>query len=369
MISPAKYALKDGRGATYVFETRYIEGAPMKTVLIDSRTSMANRLEDAIQQAIESGHSVFKKMPRIRVTYGDRDNALYQETDLELPHRAFDGHIRLGMVDGKSITENGRYLAARNSSQNNALGLFEISPITVLLGGWDSTRGINQAKMPSCIVGEIIGLLADQDADDCNDVVTYRSGARCDPIAASFSLGKEERDRILDRTDGEELTKSIRKGLGQNSFKASNLVIGAIPPSVDEKQLDGVATQSIIRSYVLSFATLRRLHFGKGPEADAAIRALLAAMAIDAMVRNDSELYLRANTHLVEKESPRMRLDERMGNVKECAALSVQEADDLLVEAYEQAEAIAQIGWSEDSFFEVDGDLGILQNASADESE
>lgn len=48
---------------------------------------------------------------------------------------------------------------------------------------------------------------------------------------------------------------------------------------------------------------------------DAAIRALLAALGIVAMTRNDAETYLRANCHLVESGATEMTLDRRQGKL------------------------------------------------------
>jgi CRISPR-associated protein Csb1 len=53
------------------------------------------------------------------------------------------------------------------------------------------------------------------------------------------------------------------------------LGLGGIPPTLDT--LAGVACIRIIRSDVLSFATLRQIRFGADAEGNAACRALLAA--------------------------------------------------------------------------------------------
>ncbi len=365
LIAPAKYALQNSDSGTYVFETRFINGEPTRTVLVDSRTSIANRMEDAIRQAINNGHPIFSKMPRIRVTYQDKENPIV-EWDLTLPHRAFDGHIRFGYVDGKAIDDNPAYWAARNSTQRNAWDLFAISPITVLFGGWDSLRKLHQAKFPAAVVGEIIGVLADQYSEP-NSLVTKRSGARIDPIAASVSISSETAGKIAKATEKSLIEKKIKKLNGtKKDVKGSELGLGSIPPGVEA--LDGIATSSIIRSYVLSFATLRQLHFGKGADGDASIRSLLSAMAIDAMVRADSELYLRANTHLIEAEKPICKVDQRMGDSLQCEPLTIDQADNLLEEAYAQAAEKTGIQW-QGQILEVTGEPGIIAKASAEEED
>lgn len=364
LISPAKYLR--GSTATYVYEIRYIDGEPKQTVLIDSRSSVANRLEDALQLAIDEGHPILSKMPRIIVSYDTSDGTL-KESDLQLPHRFADAHVRLGFVDGKGINECEAYRAARNATERDAWSLFDLSPISVLLGSWDSTRKAHQVRFASAVTGEIIGVLADQNADP-DDLVTRRSGARVDPVAAKIVFTSASATKIIAQI-GDELSANKKKDLekkDKGEVKGSEFVIGAIPPSVDA--IDGIATSSIIRSYVLSFATLRRLHFGKGIDGDAAIRTLLAAVAVNAIVRNDSELYLRANTHLVEKAQPQVRLDRRMGNFDELEPMSIEEADILLEDAYNRAHQVAGIDWHGQTL-EVKGNPEVIKGASDDSEE
>ena len=361
LVSPAKYDA--GGKASYVFETRFIDGRPANTVLIDSRTSTANRLEEAISQARDDGHPIYSIMPVMQVIYEQEDGETKQFTDLQLPHRAFDAHIRLGSINGELATNDSRYQEARNATQSNAWNLFEISPITCLFGAWDSTRKKNQVRFPSAIVGEIIGVLADQEANP-DDLITRRSGARIDPLEASIKLPADVQKKLC--FDDGEISPGIEGALKKGTANASQLVIGAIPPSMN--QIDGIATSQIIRSYVLSFATLRRLHFGRGVDGDAAIRTLLAAVAINAMVRNDSELFLRANTHLVEAEPPVIRLDARMGESVEIDPMTIEEADTLLEIAYKKAEEAAGISW-QGQVFEIVGNPSITKAAVADEKE
>ena len=56
--------------------------------------------------------------------------------------------------------------------------------------------------------------------------------------------------------------------------------MGAIPPSAKKDVLDGVSVRKVISTRVLSFATVRTFHFGKGVEGDAAIRALILAVLL-----------------------------------------------------------------------------------------
>lgn len=341
LVAPAKYASTREKNGTYVYETRFDGSGPVRTVLIDSRTSVANRLEAALVQAIEDGHSLLRRIPRIRVTYSTTDPQVII-TDMELPHRAFDAHIRLGTHDGRPVTDDPVYRDARNSTPANAFSLLELSPDTVIFGGWDSTRKAHQARFASTTVGEVIGVLADQD----HFQPTRRSGARIDPLAPSFTLSK---------SDITNLAHSLGQDAGSKASKAkkaSDFLVGAIPPGTDS--LDGIATRSIEKSQVISFATLRSLRFGKGTEGDAAVRALLASIVLEALVRSDAELVLRANTHLVEKARPELILDRRFGEQEQLEPLTIEVVDGILEEAFDRAEKDADLDWS-GQVFEVEG--------------
>ena len=94
-----------------------------------------------------------------------------------------------------------------------------------------------------------------------------------------------------------------------------------------------MACQPVIRSHVLSFATLRQIRFGAGPDGDAACRALLAALALNALARSDAELYLRANCDLRERGPAAVKIDQRGGDRLSLEPLCIEAADALLSEA------------------------------------
>ncbi len=144
------------------------------------------------------------------------------------------------------------------------------------------------------------------------------------------------------------------------------LGLGGIPPSLD--QLAGVACDRILRTHVLSFATLRQMRFGAGPEGDAACRALLAALGLAGLARADAELYLRANCDLVEAGRTAVRLDQRGGQVLDLEPLSIEQADALLVEALGRAEATADVAWR-GLVLEVVGNPAIVRGAVAEDGD
>ncbi len=337
-IAPARYT--SGNKGVYAYETRFMDGEPVRTVLIDSKSSAANRLETALDDAINDGHELLGRMPRVEVTY-DSDGVKRTFSDLTLPHRLFDAHIRAGTVDGTPTTQVKDYVAARDSTPSDAWDLFKVSPITLAFGGWDSHRRARQGRYPSLLVGEIIGVLADQDSAVPQEA--RHSGARVDPVAAGLNIDKKELSRMVDMQKG-ELGKSNVDKAKSGKLKPSELGFGSIPPATES--LAGIATRSIIRSHVLSFALLRRLRFGKGPDGDESVRALLAALLLNALARSDSELYLRANAHLVEAEQPSVKVDLRGGEQVMVAPLTIADMDSVLQQAYDHASATAGVDWS-----------------------
>lgn len=360
IVAPAKYntGKSAGNASTYVYEKRWVNDECMDTVLIDSRTSQANRLEDYIIHAIESGHPVFSMMPRIRVQYemipGDESSIKYFD-DVQLPHRAVDAHIRIAEF---SDDDKVKYMAARNSSLEDLSAMLEISPVTPMFGCWDSTRNKNQLRIPAVFNGEIYAVLADQ----VQESPVHRAGARVDPVAAGVHFNKKDASEIADRLKGimrdEKLKAFMKDG------KGATIVIGALPPSTEEEKLDGIAVRSITRTHVLSFSMLRAMHFGKGVEGDEAIRVLLAAALINAMVGSNAELRLRENCFLVEADEPKTVLDRRGGKHDDLEMLTLEYADELLAQAYAQAREKAGIDWH-GQIITVQGDSAVIESASA----
>ena len=341
IIAPAKYA--GANNATYVYEKRYLgEEKPQKVVLIDSKGSFANRVEETITEARRTGEGLLASMPHIVVKYDDESGSKTY-CDSQLPHRGFDGHIRVGVHDGKSTSEAKEYIDARNSTLENLLPLFELSPVTVLFGGWDSTRSKNQLRIPSVLTGEMYGVLADQSDDD---PAIHRAGARIDPVGASVSVAKKaDREKIVgDSIDLSENTKNKFIGSGKGSI----IGLGAIS------------------SRVLSFTMLRTFHFGKGVEGDAAIRALIAAALLRAMAGYDENPVVRANCALTETGKPSVVLNKRYGEKEEFEPLTAESTEKLLEEAYMQAREKAGIVWNGQEFL-VQGNPAVFDNASAEE--
>lgn len=373
-VAPAKFV--DGSKSVFAYENRYIGDSAQKVVLIDSKQSELNRAEAAIEQGRQYGDEAAVKIPRAVVTY-KTENGPVEYTDMELSHRIFDGHFRAGRVDGKPITENDQYRALRNCTPADMSALLNTAPAALLFGAWDSTRKSNQVRLRSALVGEIIGVLADQDPG-AEHRQARRGGARVDAVAASVKLAPKDMESLVNDQANELSPGNLKKNRdaiaaaskAKNKdtahVSASGIGLGSIPPSLEET--GAVACRRIIRSWVLSLATLRQLRFGTDEKKNVAARALLAALGLNAIARAERELYIRANCDLIESAAPVVTLDQRFGEKKPFAPLTVKQADQLLLEAIEYAKEEGVADWN-GQIFNVDGNSSIIANATAEDAE
>jgi CRISPR-associated protein Csb1 len=363
-IAPAKFAARNGTLGAYAFEKRYLDGVLAQGVLVDSKQSQLNRGEQGLRLAIADGHPLLSRLPRVEVTY-EREGVREVFTDLDLPHRVFDGHIRAGSVDGTPVTQLERYRAIRNANPANARPLLDASPISLVFGSWDSSRSARQARWRSVLVGEIVGF--------CDNAETaMKGGARTDPVGMSVVLTEAAMKQLandqraeLSKSTYEKAIKESAKGKGDKRVSASMLGLGGIPPTLEA--LAGVACHRIIRSHVLSFAALRQIRFGAGTDGDTACRALLAALALNALARSDGELVLRANCDLQEASPTDVRIDQRAGQWLNLTGLSIEAADELLAAALTHAEQAAGVVW-DGVVLEVTGNPAIVAGAVDDEA-
>lgn len=360
-IAPPRYV--KNKSTVYAYGTRFVDGEAKRTVLLDGKASSLNRMEYGLSLAISDEHPVLSRLPRVQVTY--RDLGVF--TDLELPHRVFDGHVRAGHSEGVPVVRDPRYVALRDCTPANAMPLLMVSPVSIAFGAWDATRKTHQVRFPSAIRGEVIGVLADQ---ELRDPAGQRGGARKDDIAPSVQLEPAQLSVLL-AAQKDELSPGLVKEIEDNIKNAkkgarlsgSAIGLGAIPPILETLGL--VSCSQIIRSHVLSFATLRQLRFNAGPDGDVACRALLAALALNGMARADSELNLRADCDLREASEAEVVLDQRYGKVSRLTPIDIDTADGLLEEALSVAEETAGVDWH-GQVFAVEGNPMVSGNASAD---
>lgn len=140
-------------------------------------------------------------------------------------------------------------------------------------------------------------------------------------MGASINVdSKNDRVKIVgDSVDLSDKTKASFEKTG----KGSTIGLGAIPPSAKKDLLDGVSVCKVISTRVVSFATVRTFHFGKGAEGDAAIRALIIAVLLRDIAGYDANPFIRANCFLSETGKPTVVLNKRYGEKEELEPLTV----------------------------------------------
>ncbi len=235
--------------------------------------SQANRIEDALQQAIDE---LELSMPLIVVNFGDAVADVQRVTSLQAPHRAADAILRdsLSEEKGKSLpfrkSEVGKSIT--DSSLANATGLFRYCPHALVLGIWDSTgpKGGQGAKFARALVSEIVGIDA---------VIGKKTASRIDPLQTRAAV------KVVKLKDGSWKIAENDKATG--AVSPSEINHGNIPPDVS----DGSVTISHAEhTAVLSLPQLRRLRFPlngtfdqdtkKQADIDNAARTVLAALAL-----------------------------------------------------------------------------------------
>jgi CRISPR-associated protein Csb1 len=245
-------------------------------VLLDSVQSQANRIEDALQQAIDDGKLA---MPLIVVNFGNDVADVQRVTSLQAPHRAADAILRDSLADEQD--DKGKPLPFRKSSVGkaitdsslaNATGLFRYCPHALFLGVWDSTgpKGGLGAKFARALVSEIVGIDA---------IVGKKTSSRIDPLQTRAAA------KVVKSNDGSWKLADSDKTKG--AVSPSEINHGNIPPDVADGSVTILHAE---HTAVLSLPQLRRLKFPlngkldrdsqKQSEIDNAARTVLAALAM-----------------------------------------------------------------------------------------
>jgi CRISPR-associated protein Csb1 len=289
-------------GGKYATENRLINGQEVSTVLLDSVQSQANRMEQALLEAIRSGEC---DIPVLQVKI-PRLNGETVITSLEAPHRVFDAIFRDSLLGGKKFRESTLGKRLVEARADNATALFEACPTALIFGMWDSTGGegaVGTAKFPRLLVSEIVGLQA---------VNGRKTSSRIDPLG----IGRDAATVYRSESDmwtlsPEEAAKDRKKNPEKfGTGRPSEINHSNILPSVSgEGESGGVTISEAIQTTVLSFPQLRRLRFpmpgtGKAlPERDVVGRTVLAALALYAVaLQRDEGYFLRSRCHLIPLE-------------------------------------------------------------------
>ncbi len=357
VIPPARYA--GVNGAAFVFETRHLGGDGfVATALIDSKQSQSNRSELGLVEARREGVPA-SRVPMISVVYRS-----ITRLEAELPHRAFDAHVRAATHDGTPVVDTPWYRALRDASAVDLSPVFTTSPVTLAFGGWDSSRKSGQLRIRSHYVSELFGVVATADGS-----VSRRSGARLDPLGQDFNIAPDEFERLLERQRAHmsdktvkkleaELAK-IRKAKQGATISAAALGLGGVPPGLDTPY--GVAVPEVRRARTYSLAGLRRLRFGGSASEDVAARTALLGMLLLGAAYADADPEIRAYCDIAGPQGE-VRLDDELVELD----LSVESCTAFFAGAVEQLPE--RLAWQGQTI-ELVGDPALVRGAADDVGE
>jgi len=350
-------------------------------VLLDSVQSQANRMEEALQQAVDDGRM---KLPLVEVDFtkyfpGDTDVAenmrlldpVGKISSLQAPHRIADAILRDSLLGKKKFRESDEGKRIGKVSIRDATALFELCPTALLFGMWDSTgpKGGLGAKFERAIVSEIVGI---------NAVYGVKTSSRIDPVIHKNPPLYETESGDWTALESEANTNGKKNTPVKYGKKLSELNLGSVTPdseryssksitkenseTIDIMRDDGsyikkgrvapggVTIDSAEQTIVLSLPALRRLRFPVDGEhdknRDEAARTVLAALGLcAAALADDAGLDLRSRCLLYpENDLTWTLLDRNHGGE---FTLSADDAVMLLTNAIDEAKK-AGLPWRED---------------------
>lgn len=272
-------------GAVYAIEKRRIPGReePVTCVLLDSVQSQANRMELALQEAVDEGRIT---LPLVAVDFSDHDPTGDLEADaaagrliekvgritsLQVPHRLADAILRDSELDGVKFRRSERGKVLNTVSVANATPLFELCPTALVFGMWDSTgpKGGLGPKFERAMVSEIVGVGAVWEE-------SYRSrGVRRDPLEISKNVPVVR--------DADKSLLRVAEAGESGAVRPSEVNHSSVPFDIANS---GVTVEYAEQTTTLSLICLRRLRFpidGRTDQGvDVAARMTLAALGLAA---------------------------------------------------------------------------------------
>jgi CRISPR-associated protein Csb1 len=339
-------------GAVYAVEQRRVFDAdgnplpePKTCVVLDTVQSQANRMEQALQEALDGGRIT---IPVLKVDFsawsptGDKPDAekfiddVGIITSLQVPHRLADAILRDSQTkDGKKFRESDKGKALNTVSQRNATALYQLCPTALIFGMWDSTgpKGGLGAKFERAVVSEVVGVGA-----TIHESHKAR-GVRRDPLEIRKAVS------VMKAAD-KSWTIAESKMKGADAPSAINH--GSVPFDSDNA---GTTIEYAEQVTTLSLIVLRRLCFptsgASGSEADSAARTVLAALGLcAATLAFESGVALRSRCLIWPEEPMTWELLAKPGDKAVKFSLSADGAIALLKAAVAAAKA-AKLEWEE----------------------
>lgn len=339
-VFPPSYGGAKTEPHKYADETRQIGDKLVKTILLDSVASQANRAELALLDGWQAGELEFP-VPYVDFTESEVSD-IGKLTALEAPHRIFDAIFRDSLLEGTlfRLSEVGQEIT--NANPRDASALFRYCPTSLLFGAWDSTgpKGGRGSKFQRAYVSEIVGLDAE---------VGKKVRSRLDPL----QIEKLSADDTIYKIDGTEVWSFNEKegkdkgkgGKTDSSTKPSEINHGNIPPSIDPVA-GGVTISTAVQTTVISLAAIRKLRFGDRDIArDNAAYTVIAALGLAAIAyQYDKDFDLRSRCLLVPTELPKLELLARDGSAPEEFSISPKGAREILKQASDEVNT-AGFGW------------------------
>lgn len=337
-------------GAVYAVEQRRVPGleGPATCVLLDSVQSQANRMELALQEAIDAGKIA---MPLLVVDFSDHGptgdieadkkagrliDAVGKVTSLQVPHRLADAILRDSDLDGLAFRKSDRGRALNQVSLANATPLFELCPTALVFGMWDSTgpKGGLGPKFERAMVSEIVGVRAEwQEA--------YRArGVRRDPLEIRAAI------KVKKSVDT-SWTVAASDAKGKDIVAPSSVNHSSVP---FDSENSGVTMEYAEQTTTLSLICLRRLRFpingAPTADTDTAARTVLAALGLAAAtLAFESGAGLRSRCLLWPEGPMEWELLERPGATPAKFSLTGDLAIKLLNDAIASAEKV-RVPWA-----------------------
>jgi len=343
-VFPPTYAVAGNAPHKYAVEERQVGERIVRTVLLDSVASQANRAELALLEGWEAGELSF---PVAFVDFSGHEGVddIGRLTVLEAPHRLADAIFRDSLLDGTlfRLSDVGREIT--DAQPRNATAMFRYAPTALLFGQWDSTgpKGGLGAKFQRAYVSEVVGLDAQPGV---------KVGSRIDPLqierdaAVIFEHKDSDQRWTLDKDEAAE-EKGKVKTAGSDG-RPSEINHGNIAPSIDNLA-GGVTISSARQTSVLSLAALRRLKFADaGREAALAARTAVASLGVAAIAYGyEMDFDLRSRCLLIPEHAPSVELVRRDGSAPEEVEID-RAASAALVSQAASAAAEAGFGWATD---------------------
>lgn len=344
-------------GAVYAVEQRHVPGRaePAVCVLLDSVQSQANRMELALQEALDEGKI---KIPVLEVDFteygptGDIEDAekkgrlldaVGKVSSLQVPHRLADAILRDSQIGGIDFRKSEKGKALNSVSLLNATSLFALCPTALVFGMWDSTgpKGGLGPKFERAIVSEVVGIGAEKGG--------LLRGVRRDPLEIRAAV------KVLKAADKSYSIADPNSKEVKGAVSPSEVNHSSVPFPKDRKEktennlYSGVTIEYAEQTTTLSLICLRRLRFpidGKASvEADSAARTVLAALGLcAATLAFESGMGLRSRCLLWPDGPMEWELLARPGDAPQKFSLTGDEAVSVLNAAINAAN-MAALPW------------------------